>query len=128
MHVDSGEFRQMPRDPGQEGTSVCPAWGRTLNSRVRGSLSLLRQGLREPSAAACELGRPSGGMLGSSGVPSLWVYLQGSSGEVLGTSGFCERGKIRVKWGGDSTGRGGPPAADWPSSDDCVTVNQWCFP
>ena len=101
---------------------------RTLSSRVRGSLSLLRQGLCEPSAAACEPGLPSGGMLGSSGVPSLWVYIQGNSGEVLSTSGFCERGKIRVKWGRDSTGGGGSPTADWPSSDDCVTVNQWCFP
>lgn len=128
MHVDSGEFRQTPRDPGQEGTSICPARGQTLSSRVRGSLSLLRQGLCEPSAAACEPGLPSGGMLGSSGVPSLWVYIQGNSGEVLSTSGFCERGKIRVKWGRDSTGGGGSPTADWPSSDDCVTVNQWCFP
>ena len=48
---------------------------RTLSSRVRGSLSLLRQGLREPSAAACQPGWPSGGMLSSSGFPSLLVYL-----------------------------------------------------
>lgn len=72
LRESDGQWAPLPAGLGRRGRRLpLLPQPQTLRPGVGGSLSLLHQGLCEPSSAACELGRPSGGILGSLGIPSL---------------------------------------------------------